>query len=85
MGMAVVNFIMHIHDVVTRYNICPFLCAYACASQWRSQRGGFWGLSPPPLPTTLYVRYTVNSIQIHALPAFASAVVSASYIHVCLN
>ena len=23
---------MHIHDVVTRYNICPFLCAYACAS-----------------------------------------------------
>ena len=29
----------------------------------------------PPLPTTLYVRYTVNSIQIHALPAFASAVV----------
>ena len=23
---------MHIHDVVTRYNNCPFLCAYACAS-----------------------------------------------------
>ena len=28
MGMVVVNFTMHIHDVVTRYNNCPFLCAW---------------------------------------------------------
>ena len=36
-------------------------------------RGGALGLDP--LPTTLYVRYTGNSIQIHAPPAFASTVV----------
>ena len=28
MGMVLVNFTMHIHDVVTRYNNCTFLCAW---------------------------------------------------------
>ena len=39
MGMAIVNFqkfIMHIHDVVTRYNNCHFLCTWHFTISWYS-------------------------------------------------